>query len=81
MNGIDSILLAEFREYLACNMLEQLTCYSATEDFQVLSRELAHFLGCPPSDAADLLLPVSVGICDAIKLEIPRLNTRICREN
>ena len=80
MNDIESILIAEFREYLAFNMLEQLTCYSATDEFQALSHDLAYFLDCPPADAANLLLPVSVGLRDVIKHEIPRLiQLEVCR--
>ena len=73
MNSIESILIAEYREYLLCNMLEQLTCYSATDEFQAYCRELGHLLNCPVYDAANLLLIVSVGLCDAIKREIPNL--------
>ena len=54
-------------------MLAQATCYSAPEEFETFTQELAYLIDCPQSDAANLLLSVSVGIRDAIKREIPNL--------
>ena len=44
----------------AIEMLSELTCYSATETFNEIARELAKILGISPQVAAELhLLPVA----------------------
>lgn len=66
-------LVEDYRSFLAANIRDQLTLYSAEQDFVDLAAELGRVTGVDTSIAAELLYPVIEGIRDAIDDVIPNL--------
>ena len=68
LTQIDQFFKDEYQSYIACEMLSEITAYSATEYFNELAQELAEFLGISPLEAAEnYLLPVTTRILDGAR--------------
>ena len=68
LEKVNQLLIDEYQCYLAAEMLSGITCYSATETFSEITRELAETLGISPLVAAQAhLLPVAHTILEGAK--------------